>query len=561
MKNTFLLLISILSFQFSFSQCDEYYINKLISGHDNLQPGSKIRFCPSLNGVSIAGELYKAYKWSGVSTQYITLSQNGGIAGFIVLDLKNKKFEIKYVGATEAEEYYISLSESDYNDFVSLGIEKDKLTIQKIIEEIKNKNYYKSYKLYYETMNWQNIPIENEVKKHWEFLKRQIDSAYSIYNLEFDNKKNGLIKEILYNKEQFQKNNTTSISNSITSFNEINNKSYNNKSIFLEIEKDTFKIFPFGHEYHFEYPWGDTSKISSIQFKIEYFDKINTFKPIIILKNNKISFDTLFVVNEINFNQDKFSYGYTGLLNEYYNQFISQDGKLYFEQNFPKKDINFEYEIEFPNKLNYSDLKNSFSVDFIKKNKKLFQYAEIKSSLIDIKLKSNVYKNLINYFGNKNVDTIILCSNNEFPVISNNTILLSEKRGDVGSFKSLYRTFSFYALKKGEVEIHDSLVRFYSNDGKFQEFIIKNSIIEYYNYSDLKKLSLDPKKVTKKQVIEYKCLSFKSLSKSSDRSNGYYYNNKIQILQYPIIFKNFKQIYNDYQYEVNSSNIKKIIKY
>jgi hypothetical protein len=149
MKNTFLLLISILSFQFSFSQCDEYYINKLISGHDNLQPGSKIRFCPSLNGVSIAGELYKAYKWSGVSTQYITLSQNGGIAGFIVLDLKNKKFEIKYVGATEAEEYYISLNESDFN------------------------NYYNEY----------SKPIDNPIIKSIDSLYNlnETEMAYSLY--------------------------------------------------------------------------------------------------------------------------------------------------------------------------------------------------------------------------------------------------------------------------------------------------------------------------------------------------------------------------------------------
>ncbi len=68
MKTIFMLIISI---QFAYGQCDEYYLNELILGSDEkcyFSNGSPIRFCPSLRGVSIDGNTFDTYQWDGIST-------------------------------------------------------------------------------------------------------------------------------------------------------------------------------------------------------------------------------------------------------------------------------------------------------------------------------------------------------------------------------------------------------------------------------------------------------------------------------------------------------------
>jgi hypothetical protein len=141
MKNTFLLLISILSFQFSFSQCDEYYINELISGNDEkcfFEEGTKVRFCPNLRGMAIGQLTMDISQWSGVSSQYITVTKNGGIAGTLVLKLKEKELLVNLNGCGGARKYSISLSEDEYNKYEQnrkLVNDKNKIELEAFLEQ------------------------------------------------------------------------------------------------------------------------------------------------------------------------------------------------------------------------------------------------------------------------------------------------------------------------------------------------------------------------------------------------------------------------------------------
>lgn len=118
MKNLFTLifLISFFNYQ-SLAQCDEYYVNELIAGNDDNCPvpdGSPVRFCPSLNGIAVNGVTFNVMKWDGISTQYLTLTKNGGIAGTMVLKLKEKELKINFHGCGGSVTYSISFNEREY---------------------------------------------------------------------------------------------------------------------------------------------------------------------------------------------------------------------------------------------------------------------------------------------------------------------------------------------------------------------------------------------------------------------------------------------------------------
>jgi hypothetical protein len=102
------------------AQCDEYYINELISGvDDNFFPeGSPVRFCPNLKGMAINGNAFDVTQWSGISTQYLTLTRNGGIAGNVVLKLNEKKLYVDFTNGWGSRVYSISLSKSEYQKWL-----------------------------------------------------------------------------------------------------------------------------------------------------------------------------------------------------------------------------------------------------------------------------------------------------------------------------------------------------------------------------------------------------------------------------------------------------------
>jgi hypothetical protein len=104
----------------SFSQCDEYFINALISGPKEsvFQQGSPMRFCPKLRGISLDGFILDVYQWNGYDPQIITVKKDGGIAGTLVLSIKERELSINLIGSPGAQVYSISLNEEEYNDFL-----------------------------------------------------------------------------------------------------------------------------------------------------------------------------------------------------------------------------------------------------------------------------------------------------------------------------------------------------------------------------------------------------------------------------------------------------------
>lgn len=169
----FLLTTSLLLNLFAFCQCDEYYINELISGNDDkcyFEGGTKVRFCPNLQGMAIGELTLDIYQWDGISTQYITVTKNGGIAGTIVLKLNEKELLLNLNGCGGSRTYSISLSKNKYEQWLGeIEVKKnaddekrwlliDQLCLEKKIEAAKNEmdklNYPQNYK------NKKNIDTE-----------------------------------------------------------------------------------------------------------------------------------------------------------------------------------------------------------------------------------------------------------------------------------------------------------------------------------------------------------------------------------------------------------------
>ena len=108
MKNLFF-IITLLSSVYLFGQCDEYYINELVSGPEDryFPTGSEIRFCPKLKGVSLNGYTIDVSQWTGITTQYLTLTKNGGITGNLVLSLDEKTLKVNFIGSPGIQLYSI----------------------------------------------------------------------------------------------------------------------------------------------------------------------------------------------------------------------------------------------------------------------------------------------------------------------------------------------------------------------------------------------------------------------------------------------------------------------
>lgn len=118
---SFLLIFCFASTMTIFGQCDEYYINELISGGDEqcyFPQGSPVRFCPRLKGIAINGTTFDVMQWDGISTQYLTLTKNGGIAGTLVLNLNEKELLLNLNGCGGARTYSISLNQQEFNLWV-----------------------------------------------------------------------------------------------------------------------------------------------------------------------------------------------------------------------------------------------------------------------------------------------------------------------------------------------------------------------------------------------------------------------------------------------------------
>jgi len=154
------------------AQCDEYYINQLISGVDDkcyFPDGSPVRFCPGLRGIAINGKSFNVMQWDGISTQYLTLTLNGGIAGTLVLKLKERELLLNLNGCGGARTYSISLNQQEYNEFeIKRKVEQEErvrlnnLEIKSKIDiELESNNLINAVNLY---NNWSTPEIEYKSK-------------------------------------------------------------------------------------------------------------------------------------------------------------------------------------------------------------------------------------------------------------------------------------------------------------------------------------------------------------------------------------------------------------
>ena len=165
MKNIYLLFLLIISAPYSFGQCDEYYLNELISGNDTkcyFPNGSPIRFCPNLDGIAINGMTLDAIQWTGISTQQITLAKNGGNAGSLTLKLKEKEVTMNLYGCLGERTYSISMNNKELDDFYK---SKDIKIIEEINSLVKDEQYDKAFDLTSKLLKKDNYDKLSDLEK------------------------------------------------------------------------------------------------------------------------------------------------------------------------------------------------------------------------------------------------------------------------------------------------------------------------------------------------------------------------------------------------------------
>lgn len=262
MKNIYLLLSFIISVQFSFSQCDEYYINELISGNDEkcfFESGTKVRFCPDLKGVAIGQLTLDISQWSGISTQYITVTKNGAIAGTLVLKLNEKELIVNFNGCGESRKYSISMNKKELDDFYK---SKDLKIIEEINSLVNSGKFEKAFDLTSKLLEKDNYEKLSDLEK---LSNEQRLSNYR--------------KLISMSKEEIKRENYLGAA-----------------KFFSEIKLPT------------NLDWNEHNNYSSIRSSIE--EKLKTiYKDSVIIVNTTIKFsnsDTEFNINnkEIRFNQE-----------------------------------------------------------------------------------------------------------------------------------------------------------------------------------------------------------------------------------------------------------------
>ncbi|MBM3455102.1 MAG: hypothetical protein FJX80_08135 [Bacteroidetes bacterium] len=261
-----------------FAQCDEYYINELISGVDDkcyFPEGSPVRFCPRLKGIAINGTTFDVMQWDGISTQYLTLTKNGGIAGTMVLKLKEKELLVNLNGCGGARTYSISLNQQEHNLWVANKPirEKEKEERLKREEEQKLQDELKAKK------------IEKIIKEHnLEGYYVNVDTSI-VNNAIRNNDKFRKILE-LYDKDTLVIEFTDGkISNSAVLALDLVD-SYCNKTWYY-VRTDEFRRLPFEEQKKINDSWYDFCRREQSAWGYQYFSfselfRINPYKDTII---------------------------------------------------------------------------------------------------------------------------------------------------------------------------------------------------------------------------------------------------------------------------------------
>jgi len=179
----FLLSTSLLLNLFAFCQCDEYYINELISGNDDkcyFGGGTKVRFCPNLKGMAIGELTLDISQWNGISTQYITVTKNGGIAGTVVLKLNEKELLLNLNGCEGSRTYSISLSINKYELWLNDKPSRDLAKKQEALRLQEQKMKFKQ-----DSINIQRIKAENNLNSYFKILDSSIVNSAIRNNVKF----------------------------------------------------------------------------------------------------------------------------------------------------------------------------------------------------------------------------------------------------------------------------------------------------------------------------------------------------------------------------------------
>jgi hypothetical protein len=342
-------IITLLSSVYSFGQCDEYYINELVSGPEEryFPSGSPIRFCPKLKGVALNGYDFNVSQWSGISTQYLTLTKNGGIAGSLTLSISERTLKVNLNGSTGIQVYSISLTIDEYNSYVS---EFNRKLQEKKQEEINTKNRIEEALLnehYFEAFNLLNNSDLNDsiltrnVYSKWLPIESKLNDSYKAYLQEFEQYKKESLKKFKENKEAFlSENKIIKTKCDIKGIDylvlkESDYKKSNEKFAYLLKTSDQYLIYPLGYGFNRFFSEKYADKI-----EIKYGVNSNDLKPAILIHSNGQLIDSLIVVNSLSKDVETIEYDYSENLKESFKKYETEYYSKYFEQKFPKLKLN-----------------------------------------------------------------------------------------------------------------------------------------------------------------------------------------------------------------------------
>jgi hypothetical protein len=481
MKNLFF-IISLLSSVYSFGQCNEYYINELISGPTErfFGSGSPIRFCPKEKGVVLNGYIYDTYQWEGISTQYITLTKDGGIAGNLVLSLKEKTLLVSVFGSPGDQLYSLSFDKLEYESFLKENKNREETRDKKlkaIIEENLQKNeYFKAYNLYNQIKIKDNS-LESRVMQKWVPFSDSINNEYETYKLEFE--RISEIKKLEYsndrisflNKESnnIEKQNKTFDGIDVTVINQDLYIEFRDKFCYFNKEKDKYVFYPLGINSNY-----NSSKFvetyNNLTLKYINSEKFEKELPVIIADytfDNTTQFDTFYIVNKFEIDFYVIPFNYSSELNDFYEIISLQEGKTFFQSNYPILKITLDNIFNLRDRV-VREARENEKIDIPKENFKYFPvkpyFATINVNdkekdelLLSLKLISKI-KEMYDYHqcdsiiivsGNSQSQEYSFCKNiNNISKISK-TIYLRPESSNNDNQNQVY----IFPLKKGLVEL------------------------------------------------------------------------------------------------------------
>jgi hypothetical protein len=514
MKFSLFFLLSAVSF-IGFGQCDEYYINSLVSGQSNnvFPSGAPIRFCPGLKGVSLNGYTFDTYQWSGISTQNITLSKNGGIAGTLVLSLYSRELKVNLNGSSGVQVYSISLSKSEYAEFNSRielkNKEDDAITSTKINEALKRGDFFEANSLY-SRLNYKIPELRSNIDKEWVPFKAELDLLYKEYCAQFEQIESQLLADYLTDEVGFLQKYKNSI---LTSEFKWGGKSDYEKIIQLSKDEGIIEssnwtldnnavIYDKIDNKHyiamvsaFNNMNFDNAKIDSIEIRIAISNITNKPFPMIVnsFKGEEVSVNL--VVNPTTFLTSNYLFPYPETLSEKIKFILNQGGEDYIATHYPEKLIFLESSEKIP----FISTVLSKPQEGVKNDKYLELDGIIKNNFGSLihgyYLKGRtmaggmVYNPKLMYLLKKvyeknNIDSVFVIID-ESDVLSN----LDRTQALTLASQSKRKSCYFIPIVKGKTAYDHGTLRFFKLNGDYTEYSMKSAV--FSDVLELKKIKTD----------------------------------------------------------------------